>query len=75
TWLYTHGIDFVERTDAIEAFFAHPSKDALKGVPADYLVIDSFLRKKYPQMEHSLEKAGYREVFRSGDLSIVPLLR
>ncbi len=74
TWLYTHGIAFEKRYRDAEAFFKNPAdKEILKDVPADYLLIDDFLREKYPMLENGVVKAGYKTIYKTGSLAVVKL--
>ncbi len=75
TWLYTHGIDYSDRVEAIERFFSDPAnaKIILADFPADYLVIDERLRKKYPALETMLTGAGSETAFSQGTIAIVRL--
>jgi len=76
TWLYTHGIDFSERRDAVEKFFENPLKEKLpEDVPADYLLIDDVLREKYPKLEANLIGGGYHVFYRQGSLAVINLNR
>ncbi len=72
TWLYTHGIAFEKRYHDAEAFFKNPAdKKILKA--ADYLLIDDFLREKYPQLENQLVSAGCKIVYKTGLLAVAKL--
>ncbi|MBI4837158.1 MAG: hypothetical protein HY813_01990 [Candidatus Portnoybacteria bacterium] len=75
TWLYTHGIDFTERSAAINAFLRNPNGNLLKenGVPANYLLIDDTLRKTYPGIEQRVEETGYKMVYKNPSFSIISL--
>ena len=69
TWLYTHGIDYVDRLNDIDSFFADPAKAA----PAEYLIIDETLKRAYPGVEEKVKSGGFRAVYEDGQYSIIQL--
>ena len=80
TWLYTHGIDFEERSAGIKVFFDDPSRGQelfdtknQKFIPADYLVIDDILREKYPELEKKMAESGFKKIFEKGGLAVYDL--
>lgn len=64
-WLYTHGIDCTERLNKVEKFLLDGNRVNLEGLPADYLLVDQFLRAKYPDLEKNLSTAGLSPVYES----------
>ena len=77
TWLYTHGIDFAERTQSVASYFKEPGRaeEFLKDVPADYVIIDPYIRRKYPGFEDGILGDGDKPVFISGNLSLYRVSR
>lgn len=72
-FLYTHGIDYAERTYQIEQFLTNPAKrtEEFDEVPMDFILIDDELRAKYPRLEAELARLGYQTVFSSGKLALI----
>jgi hypothetical protein len=72
-----HGIDWSYRVQKILAFFQNPGteRDALKNIPADYLIVDEELRKRYPQIEVELKNAGYIAMCKTDHFTIVSLFQ
>ncbi len=83
TWLYTHGIDYEPRLQALEKFFQTGKLDLLdnedilenqrSAVPADYLLIDEILDKKYPSLKIALKQAKIEPVFNNSAVTIYKL--
>ncbi len=64
-WLYTHGIDCTERLNKVEKFLSDGDRSHLDGLPADYLLVDRFLRAKYPDLEKTLGGTGLNQAYQS----------
>ncbi|KKR46667.1 MAG: hypothetical protein UU22_C0014G0006 [Parcubacteria group bacterium GW2011_GWA2_40_8] len=75
TWLFTHGIDFSERSEIIKLFFNNPenAKAELEQIPADYLLVDDILRKYYPDLENRLEIGGWKSVLKNDSFNLIKL--
>lgn len=75
TWLFTHGIDFSERNEIIKRFFDSPenTKEELKQIPADYLLIDDILRENHPDLENSLQVGEWQSVFKNNSFNLIKL--
>jgi len=75
TWLYTHNIDYQERLDHVNAFLANPvpGSKALADVPADYIVVDSLLRRVAPNLERGLMALHDPVVYRDDEFEVIKL--
>jgi hypothetical protein len=73
TWLYTHGIDYNDRLMKVQDFFKTGKKEALEGVPADFLVVDNLLNVQYPALEGQLAAQGLKPAYSQNGISIYKL--
>lgn len=73
TWLYTHGIDYNDRLMKVQEFFQTGKKEALDGVPADFLVVDNLLNMQYPALEGQLAAGGLKPAYSQNGISIYKL--
>ncbi len=73
TWLYTHGIDYNERLQKVQDFFQTGKKEALDGVPADFLVLDNLLNMQYPALGAQLANQGLKPAYSQNGISIYKL--
>ncbi len=73
--LQTHGIDFRDRASKQHNFLKKPLAGAtiLQGIPADYILVDGFMRLEYPNLEKDLATAGYKTLYTLGEFSVVAL--
>jgi len=74
-WLYTHGIDFVDRLESVKAFLSDPAghKGLLREIHTDYLVVDGLLRRHFAGLEANLAEGGYALERQEGEFAVYRL--
>lgn len=73
TWLYTHGINYEDRLQKVEKFFQTGDPKELGDTPADYLVLDNMLRKRFPNLENNLSQNKLAPIYTQSEISIYKL--
>lgn len=73
-WHITHGVNDIERFERVQEFLENPAEQKLSAdIPADYLLVDTPMRTKYPFLEKALSDLGYSTAVQSGQLVLIAL--
>jgi hypothetical protein len=57
----------------VQDFFKTGKKEALDGVPVDFLVVDNLLNMQYPALEGQLAAQGLKPAYSQNGISIYKL--
>ncbi len=74
-WLYTHNIDFQDRTKNISGFLQNPDPKLLKSAqtPGNFLIVGPETRAGFPNIIKELNLYNYQKVFDNAEFQIYPL--